>query len=150
MGDRYFGLNFLSGAGIGAVIFFAPWPVPDSLDFWGIKNSAKGEKDADEKSPGHIYNMEPFILNPADPDQPGYLKIRISLERKEIKLNEENGKRLSQLRDTTLTLPSRKSYKDISDSEGKKKLREGISSRLNPLLSCFRVKTIYFTQFMIP
>ena len=143
------GLIFLSGAGIGAVIFFTPGAVPDSLDFWGIKNSAKGEKEADKKRQGHIYNMEPFIVNLADPDQPRYLKLRISLESKEIKLNEEYEKGLPQLRDTTLTLLSSKSYKDISDSEGKKKLREEITSRLNQLLSSFQVKTVYFTEFMI-
>lgn len=143
------GFILFSGAGIGAVIFFAPWAVPDSLDFLAIKDPAKGEKEATKKSQGHIYNMEPFVVNLADPNQPRYLKIRISLESKEIKVNEEYEKRLPQLRDTILTLLSSKYYKDISDSEGKKRLREEITSRLNQLLSSFQVKTVYFTEFMI-
>ena len=143
------GFILLSGGGIGAVIFFAPWGVPHSLNFLAIKNPAKGGKEATKKSQGHIYNMEPFIVNLADPDQPRYLKIKISLESKEIKVNEEYEKRLPQLRDTILTLLSSKSYKDISDSEGKKRLREEITSRLNQLLSSFQVQTAYFTEFMI-
>jgi flagellar FliL protein len=93
--------------------------------------------------------MEPFIANLADSNQPRYLKIRISLESKEIKVNEEYEKRLPQLRDMILTLLSSKSYKDISDSEGKNRLREEITSRLNQLLSSFQVKAVYFTEFMI-
>ena len=143
------GLIFLSGAGIGTVVFFAPWAVPDSLDFWGIKDPAKGRKEVAKKSQGYIYNMEPFIVNLADPNQPRYLKIRISLESKEIKVNEEYEKRLPQLRDMILALLSSKSYKDISDSDGKNRLREEITSRLNQLLSSFQVKAVYFTEFMI-
>jgi flagellar FliL protein len=143
------GLIFSGGAGIAAVIFFAPWAVPDSLDFWGKKDSVKGQRETAKKSQGHIYNMEPFIANLADPNQSRYLKIRISLESKEIKVNEEYEKRLPQLRDMILTLLSSKSYKDISDSEGKNRLREEITSRLNQLLSSFQVKAVYFTEFMI-
>jgi flagellar protein FliL len=143
------GLIFLSGAGIGAVVFFAPWAVPDSLIFWGGKDPAKGRKETAKKSQGYIYNLEPFIVNLADPNHQRYLKIRISLESKEIKVNEEYEKRLPQLRDMILTLLSGKSYKDIYDSDGKNKLREEITSRLNQLLSNFQVKTVYFTEFMI-
>ena len=143
------GLIFLSGAGIGAANFFAPWAVPDSLNFFGKKDSAKGPKEVAKKSQGHICNMDPFIVNLADPNQQRYLKIRISLESKEIIVNEEYEKRLPQLRDMILTLLSSKSYKDISDSEGKNKLREEITSKLNQLLSNFQVKAVYFTEFMI-
>jgi flagellar protein FliL len=48
-----------------------------------------------------------------------------------------------------LTVLSSKSYGEISDSEGKMKLREEIISKLNRLLRGFQVKTIYFTEFMI-
>lgn len=93
--------------------------------------------------------MDPFIVNLADQNQPRYLKIRISIESKEIKVNEEYEKRLPQLRDMILTLLSSKSYIDISDSEGEKRLREEITSKLNQLLRSFQVKTVYFTEFMI-
>ena len=143
------GLILLSGAGIGAVFLFAPGAVPDSLNFFEKKDPAKARKEAAKKSQGYIYNMEPFIVNLADPNQQRYLKIRISLESKEIIVNEEYEKRLPQLRDMILTLLSSKSYKDISDSDGKNKLREEITSKLNQLLSNFQVKAVYFTEFMI-
>ncbi len=144
-----FGLIFLSGVGIGAVVFFAPWAVPDSLNLLGKKDPAKGRKEAAKKSQGYIYNLEPFIVNLADPNQQRYLKIRICLESKEITVNQEYEKRLPQLRDMILTLLSSKSYKDISDSDGKNKLREEISSKLNQLLNNFQIRAVYFTEFMI-
>lgn len=142
-------LILLIGAAIGAVIFWAPGIIPDSLKFWGEKEAGRKEKETEKKSQGYIYSMEPFIVNLADQGRPRYLKIRISIESQEIKVNEEYEKRLPQLRDMILTVLSSKSYGEISDSEGKMKLREEIISKLNRLLRGFQVKTIYFTEFMI-
>jgi flagellar FliL protein len=145
----FLGLILLIGSGTGAIIFFTPGILPDSLDFLRVKGPAKEKREAAKKVQGHIYNMEPFIVNLADQNQPRYLKIRISLESKELKVNEEYEKRLPQLRDTILTILSSKSYKEIFDSEGKKKLRDEITSKINQLLSSFKMTTVYFTEFMI-
>jgi flagellar FliL protein len=140
---------FLIGAAVGAVIFLAPGVIPDSLNLGGIKGAGKKEKEPEKKEQGYIYSMEPFIVNLADQDRPRYLKVRVSIESQEMKPNEEYEKRLPQLRDMILTVLSSKSYKEISDSEGKKKLREELILKLNQLLQRFQVKTVYFTEFMI-
>jgi len=142
-------LILLIGAAIGAVIFLAPGMIPDSLKFGGEKDAGKKAKETEKKSQGYIYSMEPFIVNLADQGRPRYLKIKISIESQEIKVNEEYEKRLPQLRDMILTVLSSKSYGEIADSEGKIKLREEIISKLNRLLRGFQVKTVYFTEFMI-
>jgi len=142
------GLIFLAAA-VGGVIFLSSGAIPNSLNFWGTNGADKKEKETERKSQGHIYSMDPFIVNLADQGRPRYLKIRMSIESQEMKVNEEYEKRLPQLRDTILTVLSSKSYGEISDSEGKKKLREEIILKLNQLLRGFQVKTIYFTEFMI-
>jgi flagellar FliL protein len=142
-------LIFLIGAAIGAVIFLAPGAIPDSLKFWEAKGAGKKVKETEKKSQGYIYSMDPFIVNLADQGRPRYLKIRISIESQEMKVNEEYEKRLPQLRDMILTVLSSKSYGEISDSGGKMKLREEIITKLNRLLRTFQVKTVYFTEFMI-
>ena len=139
----------LIGAAIGAVIFLAPSAVPDSLKFWEEKGADKKVKETEKKSQGYIYSMDPFTVNLADQGRPRYLKTRISIESQEIKVNEEYEKRLPQLRDMILTVLSSKSYGEISDSEGKMKLREEIITKLNRLLRTFQIKTVYFTEFMI-
>ena len=142
-------LIILIGAAIGAVIFLAPGIIPNSLNFWGTNGASKKEKETERKSQGHIYSMDPFIVNLADQGRPRYLKIRMSIESQEMKVNEEYEKRLPQLRDAVLTILSSKSYGEIADSDGKKKLREEIILKLNGSLRGFRVKTVYFTEFMI-
>jgi len=142
-------LIVLTGAAAGGVIFLLPGIIPNSLNFWGTNGAGKKEKETERRSQGYIYSMDPFIVNLADQGRPRYLKIRMSIESQEMKVNEEYEKRLPQLRDTILTVLSSKSYGEISDSEGKKKLREEIIQRLNRSLRGFQVKTIYFTEFMI-
>jgi len=142
-------LILLIGAAIGAVIFLVPGVIPDSLKFGEEKGADKKEKETEKKSQGYIYSMEPFIVNLADQGRPRYLKIKISIESQEIKVNEEYEKRLPQLRDMVLTVLSSRSYGEISDSGGKMKLREEIITKLNGLLRTFQVKTVYFTEFVI-
>ena len=98
---------------------------------------------------GHIYSMDPFLVNLAAPDQVRYLKVKIAIESTERKPDEEYQQRLSQLRDSILTVLSTKRYQDIFDAEGKKKLKEEIIARLNPLVNHFQVKTVYFTEFVV-
>jgi flagellar FliL protein len=142
-------LILLTGAAVGGVIFLAPGVIPNSLNFWGTKAPGNKEKETERKSQGYIYSMDPFVVNLADQGRLRYLKIRMSIESQEMKVNEEYEKRLPQLRDTILTVLSSKSYGEISDSEGKRKLREEIILKLNRLLRGFQVKTVYFTEFMI-
>jgi flagellar basal body-associated protein FliL len=101
------------------------------------------------KGQGHVYSMEPFLVNLAVPDQVRYLKVKIAIESTERKPDEEYQQRLSQLRDSILTVLSAKRYQDIFDSEGKRKLKEEIISKLNPLVSHFKVKAVYFTEFVV-
>jgi len=143
------GLILLMGAAGGGVFLLAPGILPDSLNPGGKKAAEKKEKAPEKKEQGHIYSMEPFVVNLADQGRARYLKIKMSIESQEIKVNEEYEKRLPQLRDTILTVLSGRTYGEIADSEGKKKLREEIILRLNQLLRGFQVKTVYFTEFMI-
>jgi len=147
------GLIVLLAGGLGYVMFFAPSKVPSSLRALGPKEAGPGEKILEKEegsaAQGHLYNMDPFVVNLADTDRSRYLKIRINIESQEAKPNEEFDKRLPQLRDTILSVLTSKTTKDIFDSEGKRKLREEIILKLNQTLTRFKVKTVYFTEFMI-
>jgi flagellar FliL protein len=157
----FLGLLLLLASGAGAVYVFAPEIIPASLQVWEKKGEAEKSKVAeknkeaekskepDKDTRGHIYLMDPILVNLADTDKLRYLKIRINLESAEEKPNEEYDKRLPQLRDQILTVLSTKSQKDIVDSEGKKKLREEITNRVNQLLTQFKIQTVYFSEFVI-
>lgn len=110
---------------------------------------AKREKDPPKKEKNFIYKMDPLIVNLADKEALHYLKIRIELESMEEKPNEEFEKRIPQIRDHILLLLSTKERTVLMDAEGKNKLRGEIREKVNQLLRNFKIKEIYFTEFLI-
>ncbi|MEI9475249.1 MAG: flagellar basal body-associated FliL family protein [Deltaproteobacteria bacterium] len=140
------GLFLVILAVIGGIFLFAPGLISKEA---AEKGQGQGTGESTRGVHGHVYSMEPFLVNLADPDQGRYLKVKIDIESTEKKPNEEYQQRLSQLRDSVLTVLSTKRYQDIFDSEGKKKLKEEIISKLNQLVSHFKVKTIYFIEFVV-
>ena len=130
----------------GGIFLFAPGLISKEA---AERGQGQGSGESTRGVYGHIYSMEPFLVNLADPDQGRYLKVKIVIESTEKKPDEEYQQRLPELRDSVLTVLSTKRYQDIFDSEGKKKLKEEIISKLNQLVSHFRVKTIYFTEFVV-
>jgi flagellar FliL protein len=131
-------------AGTGAVIIFSPGLIP-----FGGKGHSKEAKEASTKTQGHIYSMDTFVVNLMDTEPQRYLKVRIDIESREAKANEEFEKRLPQLRDVILTILTSKTYKEVYDSEGKKKLKEEIILKANQLLGNLGVKAIYYTEFVV-
>jgi flagellar FliL protein len=129
-------------AGGGTVIFF-------SSGLIGGKGHSKEAKEASTKTRGHIYSMDTFVVNLMDTEPPRYLKIKIDIESHEAKANEDFEKRLPQLRDVILTILTSKTYKEIYDSEGKKKLKDEIILKANQLLGNLGVKAIYYTEFVV-
>jgi flagellar basal body-associated protein FliL len=98
---------------------------------------------------GHIYRMDPFVVNLNDENAMRYLKIKIEIESNQEDETPEYASRLPQLRDATLTILSGKNHKEIMSAEGKKDLKEELMERFNRLLRDFRVQKIYFTEFII-
>jgi len=136
-------------AGMASIVLFSPGVIPGSLRFWGPKDPAVKEKPKPKNEQGHIYSMDPFIVNLADTESARYLKVKIEIEGQEAKVHEEYEKRLPQLRDAVLTILSGKTYKELFDSEGKKKLKEEIVSKANQVFTVLKVKTVYFNEFVV-
>ena len=157
------GFILISTSGVGGIAFLAPEIIPgsiknipdllkDSLPFMAKKDPEKPEKEGEKKTQGmagHLYNLDPFMVNLVDTGKMRYLKIRMSLESLESKPNDEYEKRLPQLRDSILSVLAAKTQSDINDSQGKKKLREELTDKLNTVLTQFKLKTVFFTEFVI-
>ncbi len=141
----------LLAAGGGAAVYFLPEYLPEPLNFFDHK-PAKGSpahKKPLEEERGHIYAMDPFIVNLADADQNRYLKIRISLESKKPEPNEEFTKKLPLIKDIILTILSQKRSEELFHSSGKEKLKAEMLRLVNPNLVELKIKTVYFTEFVI-
>jgi len=143
------GIFLLIGVGAGGVFLFAPSLLPGSLRFGNAHNPPRATEGPANEKQGYIYSMDPFLVNLADPEQPRYLKVRIDIESMESKANDEYEKRLPQLRDAVLISLSSKKANEILDSEGKGKLKEEIAGRINSQLHRFKIKKLYFTEFVV-
>ncbi len=134
------GFVVVVGAGIGIFLFGPKF----------ISKKSKGEAaESKRESHGHVYGMDSFLVNLGEPDSARYLKVKIDIESTSNKPDEEYQQRLPQLRDSIITVLSSKRYQDVYDSEGKKKLKEEIISRLNQSVNHFKVKAVYFTEFVV-
>ena len=107
---------------------------------------AKEEKEKHE--PGQMIALDPFVINLADEDIK-YLKITINLEVDSEKVKEEATSRMPQIRDTVLMLMTSRTSDDVKDVGGKLKLQDEMVSRINHHLSTGKVKSVYFTEFVM-
>jgi len=135
--------------GLSGFILFSPWKIIDGATFLGMGKKAAEAKKPEKVVSGHIYKMDPFVVNLRDTERMRYLKLKLEIESSEQKANEEYEKRLPQLRDMILTVLTSKSSNDIRDSQGKTQLRKEMQERLNQLVRSFQIKTIYFSEFII-
>ena len=107
-----------------------------------------GEGAAGGKNSG-IFNLEPFIVNLQDNSGTRYLKLTVNLELTDGANAAELTAQTTQVRDSLIILLSSKSYSDIGTVEGKYLMRDEIVARINQFLTKGKVKTAYFTEFVI-
>jgi flagellar protein FliL len=141
----------LAAAGVVGAAFFLPEYLPAPLNFFeqGPARGTKAHKKIPQEERGHIYTMDPFIVNLADTEQNHYLKIRINLESKKQEANEEFSKKMPLIKDTILTILSQKKSDELFHSSGKEKLKAEIMRLVNPNLADFKIKAVYFSEFVI-
>lgn len=142
------GLFFLIFATMGSIFLFAPSLIPEGINPFKKETSTE-EKKSKLTDQGHLYSLDAMIVNLADTEQSRYLKIKIDLESMGVKPAEEFDKRQAQLKDAILTILTSKTYSEISDSKGKVRLKEEIVHKANQLFETFKVKTVYFTEFVV-
>lgn len=106
-----------------------------------------GQQPAQAKN--SLFNLEPFIVNLQDNSGTRYLKLTVNLELTDGASTLELTSQATQIRDSLIILLSSKSYADIGTVEGKYLMRDEIVARVNQFLSKGKVKTAYFSDFVI-
>lgn len=114
------------------------------------------EKEVSEGKPkevkadvGPTVPLDTFIVNLAGAAGERYLKVSMEVELKEAPLVEQLEHLKPQVKDTILLLLSSKTFDDVATFQGKTKLRNEITLRLNSLLPPASVKKVYFTEFVV-
>ena len=110
---------------------------------------AKGSAHGAAAETGAIADLDPFIVNLADSPEVRYLKVTMKLELTNASAAEEITARTPQIRDAILVLLTSLDSVTARSPQGKHKLREDVTQRINGLLPKKSVKTAYFTDFVI-
>ena len=142
------GLLVLGGGGYYAYInFFKEKPVEqESADDETSKKEVKIEEDPNL---GIMFSLDPFVVNLAGSSGKRFLKATISLELSTPEVHIELKENIQKITDSILVLLSSKAFEDVYSVQGKFKLKDEITTRVNRFLVVGHVKDAYFTEFII-
>ncbi|WP_457576610.1 flagellar basal body-associated FliL family protein [Desulfomarina sp.] len=98
---------------------------------------------------GPMVDIEEFIVNIISEDANHYVKASLTVELTNEEVKEEVTKRMPQIRDAILLLLGNKTYEELQDLQGKRQLKAELLSKLNSFLQTGKVKSIYFTNFVV-
>lgn len=123
-----------------------------TLDRQGGAKAAEASvpKGTAKKEAPFIYPLEPFVVNIHDGTDLRYMKLKVELETTHGPDDKSVlDPYLPQLRDAILLLLTTKSLQDISDLDGKNRLRKEILTAVDRILPPGRVSQVLFTDFMV-
>jgi len=132
----------LAGGGYMAyTMFMAPTsPTPEQ----------PADKPVNQATPvGEIPNLEPFVVNLADPRGKRYLKLKLSLELETPQAAEKAQRLAPKLRDTVIMMTTSLSFEEVMTPEGKLRIRDELQERFNRALRPDKIRNIYFSEFVI-
>jgi flagellar FliL protein len=142
------GLLVLGGGGYYAYInFFKEKPAEEKpADGEETKEAAPVEKGVNL---GMMFPLDPFVVNLAGSEGKRFLKVTISLELSTPEVHLELKENIQKITDSILVLLSSKAFEDVYSVQGKFKLKDEITTRVNRFLVVGHVKDAYFTEFII-
>ena len=113
------------------------------------KTSSEEPKPAKKVKKDLMFHLDPFIVNLAKSGGNRFLKVTISLEMSGPKVRLELKKNIQKITDSILLLLSTKVFEDVYSVQGKFKLKDEVTTRVNRFLVVGHIKDAYFTEFII-
>lgn len=101
---------------------------------------------------GGALALDPFVVNLADSDSARYLRIKVSLmvdDKTKMAELQDNQALQVKLRDVILQTLTQKTAHDISNEEGKNKLRHEIQTKIEGYFKKPKLVDVMFTDFVI-
>ena len=140
-------LVLLIGLGAGAYFYLKKEPpTPEEKDP-GLEVPVP---DIQKKSAiGPMVNVDEFIVNIISADVSHYVKASLTVELSNEDVKGEVEQRMPQVRDAVLLLIGNKTFEELQDLQGKRQLKAELTSKINSFLQTGKVKSIYFTNFVV-
>jgi flagellar FliL protein len=143
---------FSNAAGAGATWLFVRRAVAAQTAPKGDEKGKETIDMAEQLQKSAVVPLEPFVVNLADSDAARYLRIKVNLmvdDKTKLKEIEENQALQLKVRDVILQTLTRKTSKDLTNDEGKNKLRHEIQDEIGPFFKTPKLNDVMFTEFVI-
>jgi flagellar FliL protein len=98
---------------------------------------------------GVMVPLEPFMVNLAKTKGSRILKVTVTLELNNPSVQPEVEENRQKIMDSILVLLSSKTFEDVYSIQGKFKLKDEITTRVNRFLALGHVREVYFSEFLI-
>ncbi len=98
---------------------------------------------------GVMVPLAPFVVNLAKTKGSRILKVTVTLELNNSEVQPEVEDNRQRIMDSILVLLSSKTFEDVYSIQGKFKLKDEITTRVNRFLAMGHVREVYFSEFLI-
>ena len=144
------GLAVLGGGGYFAYTkFVLEKPAEEEVKEEGKEGEKKPEEVKEDVALGVMFPMDSYLVNLAGSGGKRFLKVTVSLELSSPEVHFELKENIQKITDSVLVLLSSKTFDDVYSVQGKFKLKDEITVRVNRFLVLGHVKDAYFTEFII-
>lgn len=133
-------LFVLVGSGAGVGFFF-----PDLLSMLTKTRT----NDKTEKKNEKLHELDVFVVNLTGQNVRRYVRTSLSLGVDSEKEKEELKQFIAPIRHAVIMLLSTQNAEDISNPDGKKKLRSELLKQINDVIGKTTVQNVYFKEFLI-
>lgn len=100
-------------------------------------------------STGVMAPLAPFLVNLAKSKGKRFLKVTLTLELSNSEVKMEVNENLKKILDSILILLSSKTFEQVISVQGKFRLKDEITTRVNRFLVLGHVRNVYFSEFII-
>ncbi len=133
-------------AGGGGYLAYTKYMLPDPAIAEAEAEKAKKEAI---NAVGEMFELQPFVVNLADPKGKRYLKLKITIELESAEVLEKAEKAKPKMRDMVIMMLTSLTFEEVMTPEGKIRVRDELLERFNHVMRPSRIKNIYFTEFVI-
>ncbi len=98
---------------------------------------------------GVMVPLAPFVVNLAKTKGSRILKVTVTLELNNSEVQPEVEDNRQRIMDSILVLLSSKTFEEVYSIQGKFKLKDEITTRVNRFLAMGHVREVYFSEFLI-
>jgi flagellar FliL protein len=115
----------------------------------GTESQARANQSTQTSALKSTVDLEPFVVNLADPETARYLKVKMVIELNNETMKAQVDKLKPKIQDTIILLLTSKTFEQIRDGKGKQKLKQELTLRLNEILGAGAVSDVLFTEFIV-